>query len=57
MKIILGALTAVTLLVGVTASQPAMAQERCWNNGYGWHCVHHHGWWRHHHPYWGWNRY
>jgi hypothetical protein len=57
MKIILGALTAVTLLVGVTASQPAMAQERCWNNGYGWHCAHHHGWWRHHHPYWGWNRY
>ena len=58
MKFVLGALIAATLLVGVAASQPAAAQERCWNNGYGWHCWHpHHYWWRHHHPYWGWNRY
>jgi hypothetical protein len=48
MKIILGALTAVTLLVGVAASQPAEA--RCFWNGYAMECYHpyHHWWWRHH---------
>jgi hypothetical protein len=54
MKFILSALAAVTLLVGVAASQPAEA--RCFWNGYGWNCYHgygHHWWWRHHHPY-GW---
>jgi hypothetical protein len=58
MKFILGALAAVTLLVGVAASQPAEA--RCFWNGFGWECFHHYGpgpwWWhRHHHwgPYWG----
>jgi hypothetical protein len=51
MKIIVGALAAVTLLVGVAASQPAEA--RCFWNGFAWECWHHyrhHGW---HHPYWG----
>jgi len=50
MKILLGALTAVTLLVGVAATQPAEA--RCFWNGYAWQCWHpHHNWnWRHH--YW-----
>jgi hypothetical protein len=59
MKFILGALAALTLLVGVAASQPAEA--RCFWNGFGWECFHHHygpgpWWWhRHHHwgPYWG----
>lgn len=56
MKFILSALTAVTLLAGIAASQPAEA--RCFWNGFGWECVHHSGgwWWhRHHHlrPYWG----
>jgi hypothetical protein len=46
MKYILSALAAVTLLVGVAASQPAEA--RCWYNGYAMECWHphywHHGW-------------
>ena len=50
MKILLGALTAVTLLVGIAATQPADA--RCFWNGYGWQCWHHpHYWgpgWHHH---------
>jgi hypothetical protein len=52
MKFVLGALAAVTLLVGVAASQPAEA--RCFWNGYVWQCWHpHHYWyWRHHHPGW-----
>jgi hypothetical protein len=47
MKFILSALAAVTLLVGVAASQPAEA--RCFWNGFDWEC---------HHPYhaWGWHR-
>jgi hypothetical protein len=49
MKYILSALAAVTLLVGVAASQPAEA--RCFWNGWGWSCVH-----RGFHPGWGWNR-
>ena len=51
MRIILGALTAVTLLVGVAASQPAEA--RCFWNGFGWECFHrphYYGYW--HHRYW-----
>jgi len=57
MRIILGALTALTLLVGVAASQPAEA--RCFWNGFGWECFHrpHYGYW--HHRYWDgpyWNR-
>ena len=63
MKLILGALAAVTLLVGVAASQPAEA--RCFWNGYAMECYrpyHHHWWWREHayRPYyrdWGWDRY
>jgi hypothetical protein len=49
MKFILGALAAVSLFVGVAASQPAEA--RCFWNGFGWECVHHGPWWwhRHHH--------
>ncbi len=39
MKIILGALAAVTLLVGVAASQPAEA--RCFWNGFAMECYHH----------------
>ncbi len=60
MKIILGAVAAVTLLVGVAASQPAEA--RCFWNGYAMECYRpYHGdwWWRHHyyrpyyrHGYW-----
>ena len=57
MKYILSALAAVTLLVGIGASQPAEA--RCFWNGFGWQCVHHGGpwWWHRHHaffhrPYW-----
>jgi hypothetical protein len=57
MKYILGALTAITLLAGVAAAQPAEA--RCWgpapwqcggyhhhDHGWGWHhrYWHHHGW-------------
>jgi hypothetical protein len=56
MKILLGALVAVTLLIGIAAAQPAEA--RCWWNGYEWQCWHpHHYWYRHHywHPY-GWYR-
>ncbi len=48
MKIILGALTALTLLAGVAASQPAEA--RCFWNGYVMEC------WHHPHGYWGWHR-
>jgi hypothetical protein len=56
MKFILSALAAVTLLVGIAASQPAEA--RCFWNGFGWQCYHpyHHwgwGWHRHWRPYWG----
>ena len=57
MKFILSALTAVTLLAGIAASQPAEA--RCLWNGFGWECYHHHygpwAWHRHHHwgPWWG----
>ena len=51
MKFVVGALAAVTLLVGVAASQPAEA--RCFWNGFAWQCWHHphHYWggWRHHH--------
>ena len=51
MKFVVGALAAVTLLVGVAASQPAEA--RCFWNGFAWECWHHphHYWggWRHHH--------
>ncbi len=53
MRFILGALAAVTLLVGVAAAQPADAA--CYWNGYGWRCwhSHHYGYWHHrHHPYW-----
>jgi len=56
MKYILSALAAVTLLVGIGASQPAEA--RCFWNGFGWECVHHGPWWGHRHhaffhrPYW-----
>jgi len=46
MKVVLGALTAVTLLAGVAAAQPA--QARCWWNGYEWHCWHPHAWGYHH---------
>ena len=56
MRFIVGALAAVTLLVGVAASQPAEA--RCYWDGYVWHCWHPHyygphyyGW--HHRHYWG----
>lgn len=57
MKILLGALAAVTLMVGVATVQPAEA--RCWPTPYGLHCWHpHHYWgggWRwHHHGPWGW---
>jgi hypothetical protein len=58
MKIVLGALAAATLLVGVAASQPAEA--RCFWNGYGWQCWHSHhywgGWHRHHWYRHGWWR-
>ena len=40
MKFVLGALAALTLLVGVTASQPADAA--CYMTPYGWHCWHPH---------------
>ena len=55
MKYVLSALTAVTLLVGVAASQPAEA--RCFWNGFGWECHHpYHSWWGHRHHYrpYGW---
>ena len=39
MKIVLGALTAVALLTGIAASQPAEA--RCFWNGFETVCVHH----------------
>jgi len=48
MKLILGALAAVTLLAGVAVSQPAEAA--CTSNGYGWHCWHPHQ--NYHHRYW-----
>ena len=52
MRFILGALAAVTLLVGVAASQPADAA--CYWNGYGWHCwhPHHYGYSHYRHHYW-----
>ena len=43
MKYVLGALAAVTLLIGVAVSQPAEA--RCWWNGWTWHCWHRHHYW------------
>ena len=51
MKLIIGALTAVTLLAGVAASQPAEA--RCFWNGFAMECFHHphFGYW--HHRHWG----
>ncbi|MGH6851496.1 MAG: hypothetical protein ACREDD_13800 [Methylocella sp.] len=56
MKLVLGALAAVTLLVGVAASQPAEA--RCFWNGFAMECYrpynhywHHH--YRPHYRYWG----
>ena len=54
MKFILGALAAVSLLVGIAASQPADA--RCFWNGFGFECFHrpHYGYW--HHRHWGWDR-
>jgi len=56
MKFILSALAAVTLMVGVAASQPAEA--RCFWNGYGMQCYHgygyHHWGWRHHYRPYGW---
>lgn len=57
MKMLLGALAAVTVLVGVAASQPAEA--RCFWNGYAMECYrpyfypHRHMWWHHPHTYWG----
>jgi hypothetical protein len=46
MKLVLGALAAVTLLVGVAASQPAEA--RCFWNGFAMECY------RPYHPNFGW---
>ena len=46
MKLILGALAAVTLLVGVAASQPAEA--RCFWNGFAMECYRPYPWWHHH---------
>lgn len=47
MRMILGALTAIVLLTGVAASQPAEA--RCFWNGVAMECFHH--------PHWGyWHR-
>jgi hypothetical protein len=53
MKFILGALAAVTLLVGVTASQPADAA--CYWNGYGRQCWHSH--YYGYHPFYGYQPY
>lgn len=60
MKAILGALAAVTVLVGVAASQPAEA--RCFWNGFAMECYrpyhHHWGYWhrpfayRYERPFW-----
>lgn len=65
MKYLVGALAAVTLLVGVAASQPAEA--RCFWNSYAWECWHHprhvarwhdrHWAWDRPHWYFGWDRY
>ena len=61
MKFVVGALAAVTLLVGVAASQPAEA--RCFWNGFAWQCWHrpHHYWgggWHHHYrPHYGYGWY
>lgn len=51
MKMLLGALAAVTLLVGVAASQPAEA--RCFWNGFAMECYRPYV-----HPYvgWGWHQ-
>jgi hypothetical protein len=51
MKFILGALGAVTLLIGIAGVQPADA--RCFWNGVAMECYHpfyHYRWW--HHEYW-----
>lgn len=50
MRFVLGALAAVTLLVGVAASQPAEA--RCFYNGYGVSCWHHPHYWGGWHRHW-----
>jgi hypothetical protein len=50
MKFVVGALAAVTLLVGVAASQPAEA--RCFWNGFGWECWHHPHYWGGWHRHW-----
>ena len=58
MRILLGALAAVTLLVGIGAAQPASA--RCFWNGFAMECYrphHSHWWWRHHYYPGGWDRY
>ena len=51
MKFLVGALAAVTLLVGVSVAQPA--QARCFWDGFEWHCwrPHYHGFgtWHFHH--------
>jgi len=53
MRFILGALAAVTLLVGVAASQPAEA--RCFWDGFALQCFHrpHYDYGYYHHRYWG----
>ena len=52
MKLILGALTAISLLVGSAMLQPA--QANCWWTGAYWQCwhPHPHSWWWHHHHRW-----
>ena len=56
MKYVLGALAAVALLVGVSASQPAEA--RCFWNGFAWECFQrpHYGYGWHGQRAWGWDR-
>lgn len=52
MKLILGALGAITLIMGFAAAQPADA--RCMSNGRVIECVHpmmHHHFWQHRHFY------
>jgi hypothetical protein len=51
MKLILGALAAITLLVGIGASQPAEA--RCFWNGFETVCVRHAAPWWWHRPHYG----
>lgn len=58
MRMLFGALAAVSLLVGIGAAQPASA--RCFWNGFATQCYHHpyHHWgWRHHDYRRGWDRY